>query len=190
MLTADKILRRFDDKNRVLLSKFVALFPKSPSLFVHPEILDVKFNNAYFATENSSYNLIHRILMENLPLCLCEAHKCSNARSVLPVQKLQLLWQCFLLDPVFACNLKTILNRWALILTNDNQLFSSSCDLHPILPPSDNERSYGSVFQVIKKIGMPVVDTPVVINTTAMGCLLYTSPSPRDQRGSRMPSSA
>ena len=23
-----------------------------------------------------------------------------------------------------------------------------------------------------------------------MGCLLYTSPSPRDQRGSRMPSSA
>ena len=25
---------------------------------------------------------------------------------------------------------------------------------------------------------------------TAMGCLLYTSPSPRDQRGSRMPSSA
>ena len=25
---------------------------------------------------------------------------------------------------------------------------------------------------------------------TANGCLLYTSPSPRDQRGSRMPSSA
>ena len=24
----------------------------------------------------------------------------------------------------------------------------------------------------------------------ALGCLLYTSPSPRDQRGSRMPSSA
>ena len=26
--------------------------------------------------------------------------------------------------------------------------------------------------------------------TKASGCLLYTSPSPRDQRGSRMPSSA
>ena len=26
--------------------------------------------------------------------------------------------------------------------------------------------------------------------TTAVACLLYTSPSPRDQRGSRMPSSA
>ena len=27
-------------------------------------------------------------------------------------------------------------------------------------------------------------------NITEKGCLLYTSPSPRDQRGSRMPSSA
>ena len=27
-------------------------------------------------------------------------------------------------------------------------------------------------------------------NGHSMGCLLYTSPSPRDQRGSRMPSSA
>ena len=28
------------------------------------------------------------------------------------------------------------------------------------------------------------------ITISAIGCLLYTSPSPRDQRGSRMPSSA
>ena len=30
----------------------------------------------------------------------------------------------------------------------------------------------------------------LVSNTTIYDCLLYTSPSPRDQRGSRMPSSA
>ena len=29
-----------------------------------------------------------------------------------------------------------------------------------------------------------------VLNSGAYSCLLYTSPSPRDQRGSRMPSSA
>ena len=32
--------------------------------------------------------------------------------------------------------------------------------------------------------------TEDVIGTIAMGCLLYTSPSPRDQEASRMPSSA
>ena len=29
-----------------------------------------------------------------------------------------------------------------------------------------------------------------LFNTVSVTCLLYTSPSPRDQRGSRMPSSA
>ena len=33
-------------------------------------------------------------------------------------------------------------------------------------------------------------DLFVYLNTSENGCLLYTSPSPRDQRGSRMPSSA
>ena len=31
---------------------------------------------------------------------------------------------------------------------------------------------------------------PLTYWFTCQGCLLYTSPSPRDQRGSRMPSSA
>ena len=36
-------------------------------------------------------------------------------------------------------------------------------------------------------IGIDKIDKEYV---TSKGCLLYTSPSPRDQRGSRMPSSA
>ena len=39
---------------------------------------------------------------------------------------------------------------------------------------------------------MSKLDTPIVATVIGEGgsCLLYTSPSPRDQRGSRMPSSA
>ena len=33
-------------------------------------------------------------------------------------------------------------------------------------------------------------DVETALNNAASACLLYTSPSPRDQRGSRMPSSA
>ena len=33
-------------------------------------------------------------------------------------------------------------------------------------------------------------DIAAAINLSPFHCLLYTSPSPRDQRGSRMPSSA
>ena len=38
----------------------------------------------------------------------------------------------------------------------------------------------------IYRIGMPRTD----LNVTVKGCLLYTSPSPRDRQKSRMPSSA
>ena len=40
------------------------------------------------------------------------------------------------------------------------------------------------------KVGLATVDARIGIGTDFKTCLLYTSPSPRDQRGSRMPSSA
>ena len=55
--------------------------------------------------------------------------------------------------------------------------------------------AFGTVFTWVsmQKIGTSAVQsraTGGVANGTYMFCLLYTSPSPRDQRGSRMPSSA
>ena len=41
-----------------------------------------------------------------------------------------------------------------------------------------------------KSICKQVFRNPAEINKLNVPCLLYTSPSPRDQRGSRMPSSA
>ena len=53
----------------------------------------------------------------------------------------------------------------------------------------------GMIENVIGKFELPLgVATNFMINgcdyLIPMACLLYTSPSPRDQRGSRMPSSA
>ena len=42
-----------------------------------------------------------------------------------------------------------------------------------------------TVFSALYKSGLPGLIGGIILS-----CLLYTSPSPRDQRGSRMPSSA
>ena len=45
----------------------------------------------------------------------------------------------------------------------------------------DIDRVLSSIFQITKNVSNPEIFEP---------CLLYTSPSPRDKRQSRMPSSA
>ena len=61
-------------------------------------------------------------------------------------------------------------------------------------PATDAESSDFSLDNVVLPVGLPagnytigLIDNSIIDNNT---CLLYTSPSPRDQRGSRMPSSA
>ena len=46
--------------------------------------------------------------------------------------------------------------------------------------------------EVVESLESPAVTTTSTVDTGVgvTACLLYTSPSPRDQRGSRMPSSA
>ena len=52
---------------------------------------------------------------------------------------------------------------------------------------------YGLIEMVDEETGGPLVNRITGVRkqiSRNLGCLLYTSPSPRDQRGSRMPSSA
>ena len=53
----------------------------------------------------------------------------------------------------------------------------------------DGEASHAKFAQK-QSLGFPLLADTKQAVSTRYGCLLYTSPSPRDQRGSRMPSSA
>ena len=169
LVTADCVLRIFEQQNKVLFSQFSELFPQSAACFVHSGLIRIKYSKSYFVS-GSDFNLIHKILTENLPQSLCDVLKCDEARSLYPIQKLQKLWFCFSIDPVFEKTLPSILSRWALILTKDNRFFSKSCQLQPILPLFENDNAYMRVFQVLVGVGIPVVDTSVVVITEGIKC--------------------
>ena len=65
---------------------------------------------------------------------------------------------------------------------NENGTFSADVKLH--LHIGDQRFELGQLGP-----GLAILRDAQAIDATE-GCLLYTSPSPRDQRGSRMPSSA
>ena len=58
----------------------------------------------------------------------------------------------------------------------------------------DGKKLKKIVIQILKKRGLSLshatISANALINAEYVGCLLYTSPSPRDKRQSRMPSSA
>ena len=65
---------------------------------------------------------------------------------------------------------------------------------HWILTKRPIGNDYEPAFELVEEDLPPLEDGQYLLKTRVLsmdsGCLLYTSPSPRDQRGSRMPSSA
>ena len=53
-----------------------------------------------------------------------------------------------------------------------------------------NEVGIEKIKKVAESSKHQFINSDIIFSSTANSCLLYTSPSPRDQRGSRMPSSA
>ena len=82
------------------------------------------------------------------------------------------------LSPYFVTNAESMVAEYEnpAILIHDKKI-SNMQDIVPIL-----EKVVGA--------GRSLLIIAEDIESQALGCLLYTSPSPRDQRGSRMPSSA
>ena len=59
-----------------------------------------------------------------------------------------------------------------------------------LAPSSSMSNTVGALAQALSDRSLVPENDPLASYGRVLACLLYTSPSPRDQRGSRMPSSA
>ena len=80
----------------------------------------------------------------------------------------------------------------------DQIIFNSSKSAEAVWlvsPETNKTISFGQVHETILEIGQRLIETGIergssIAIASPNSCLLYTSPSPRDKRQSRMPSSA
>ena len=165
LLTADGMLRKFDGHSKVLMSSFSDLFQNSLSCFLHPSLLSAHYAKSYFIEPRGEIidvvsSLILQIIQENLPVELKSVPVVANATATISRDRLCSIWKCFAEDQVFNKHIAVILAQWALLLSQDNRLFSKTSTLLPVL---EGYKSY--IFEVVKKIGMPFLDSGVVVAT-------------------------
>ena len=166
LLTADSMLRKYDNTSKVLMSHFSDLFPDSPSCFLHPHLLEACFTKSYFIQpQDKNETTILRIIEENLPVELKSVAVVLDASSVISRDRLFSLWKCFAKDHVFTKRIEDILAQWALLLSQDNRLFSKLSDIQPVLGEYSYVSSQKNMWKVAKKIGMPFLDSSVVVAT-------------------------
>ena len=175
LLTADEQVRLFSEKDKVISSEHSQIFKKVLGKFLHSTIFELKLDRNYFVQPSQeNWELVRRILSMTLQKSL-HANRVVNASAHINIEGLlKILWKCLREDNVFQKHTKVIVQEWALILSNDNELFRYDPDLNylmPITPPrkpatfewgqtimtSEEDALKSDVFEVLRKHGMPVV---------------------------------
>ena len=177
LLTADGVLRKFEEDAKCLNSSFSRLFPNSLSHFLHPELLGVTYPHSYFIHSDDSdttriANIMLQLMKDNLPQEL-RSSVVHNATTVISEELLKSLWNCFNKDSIFNEYYPDIVQSWALLLSEDDRLFSTSSKIIPVHYDSSTEPFIDDVYnRVAKKVNMPVLNRDVV--TANSNCPRFT----------------
>ena len=167
LLTADGILRKFEKNAKALCSSFSQVFPNSLHCFLHPKLLDAHYISSYFIQPDDSDSIrvadvILQLMDSNLPMTL-KSVPVVDAIATIGEEQLKSLWKCFDEDQVFNKHIPTILKSWALMLTQDNKLYSTSSYILPINHFYSSDKVIQDVYKVLKKLKMPFLNARIVV---------------------------
>ena len=180
LLTADRCLYVFTENNSVIFSEHCHLFsPHSGSLFAHPILVEIPVDTAYFyQPDKENFDFVAGILEQTIPQSLKTTSIIDSYQDKLSKEFLGNIWKCITNDLVFNCHLISILSRWALIPSSQNQLFLFS--QHTLLPvhklvnaDEDMTPLRLNTFRILERLQMPFLDT----DASSSDCLLSLCPS-------------
>ena len=163
LVTADGKLRKFEEHQKVICSKFSHLFTKTSSLFLHPKILD-RFPNlcsSYFLSSNNvPFSVINNIMKMNYG----SLHNSEVVfyKTVLNNDTLKELWVCLTEDKIFKHYQTALLELWALIPSCNQTLYSTSSPILPLVTLSNLiESPFINIFKVLVSLSIPVLNSEI-----------------------------
>ena len=179
IVTADGILQPYSDGNesKVIKTSFSTLFQQCLKWFLHPELSDIDIPKTFILSPSEKDNstclkrvemCISSILPSNLYNVSCE--QCPNQKQL----NLKSVWKCLSEDEFFRHFVGDILEKWALLLSKDNKLYSCCLKEQAVLPilPLPHTRSsqegelpihdMRKVSTVYQHLNLPFLNTEIV----------------------------
>ena len=169
LLTADGHLRRFEENGKVLNSGYSHLFRSHLEKFLHQALQAIDFDPVYFVQSSEETLPLILSIFDNTFPSLMKNAEVSDAAVAFPREQLQRYWECFDRDEIFSCCLPKFLKHWALLLTDDNRLFSTSSTVLPAYHPKYSPKSESAsdptipkMCDIMKSLEMPFLDITIV----------------------------
>ena len=179
LLTADGYLRHFDKEHKAIRTEFSELFNNSKDKFLHPDMMDIKYDKDYFLKpQRDCWEIVHEIVSCKLPSELMECEEISYVGlHNMTKHTLTEIWKCFGKEEFFLVHLKQVLETWALIPSTNRELFSLKCSFLPVMKDTETHSlkssSFASyyrptlcendtIFGILLQLNMPVVDRTIV----------------------------
>ena len=208
LVTADGLLRLFqkESDSKVIQSNYTFIFPDCLQWFLNPKLIDAESGKpccpeTYLMSlseedEENCLEKIERCLASILPANLAKK-TCENFVN-LQDSLLKNLWRCLSKDELFNHYLGKILEKWALLLSRDNKLYSccsgdeailpiiplipSSGEVQPQLSDDEEEEisldTRKKVSIVFEHLNLPFLNTAVVL-PEAVGTICPTFCNPK-----------
>ena len=172
LLSADGMLRKFDNNHKILNSEYSTLFPNHLDVFLHPALRNISFDSSYFMSSDGkdkdnedkekNLRLIFDVFKGTFPQEMDGAFIVRDAPTVIDKEKLTKYWDCFSHFKVFSSYLPEILKHWAFLYTTDNRLYSTSNAVLPTYIPSEPDDLEKCVCCIMTSLQMPFLDSTVV----------------------------
>ena len=172
LLSADGMLRKFDNNHKILNSEYSTLFPNHLDVFLHPALINIRFDSSYFMSSDgedmddedkkNNLRLIFDVFKGTFPQEMDGACIVMDAPTVINKTKLAIYWDCFRQFEVFSSYLPEILKHWAFLYTTDNRLYSTSNAVLPSYIPSEPDDLERRVRCIMMGLQMPFLDSTVV----------------------------
>ena len=174
LMTADCTLQSFDSNKEVLVSQYSNLFPNRLHMFLHSDLIDLRYSNEYFLTpDKCTFECINDIIVSILPPELHNVHRVPLASINITQSTLHSLWKCLSDDTIFNSKLYLIIQHWALLITTGKELFSyrKGHVIPVVIDEVQNTNGtvsilFPDIVGVLGTLGLPILDVSIVGRNT------------------------